>query len=270
MRELPLVFFTVLTQTAVGAWIILMVSGTIRPKGWAAPATLLGRLWPRWPLALLGTASVFVLAILISTLHLGQPLRAANTLFQVGVSPMSAEIALAGLFAPLAGISAVMMLFQAGPRWTGRMLAWLAVAIGILFLMAIPRVYRISTVVTWESDWTPAIMGLTSLVAGGALAALLGARHLGAAVSLAGIIASFCIRPAYLVWLMHADAGLASQQTSWFSAQMILLAAAVCGGLWTLWRDRRTSMVALTLLLVLVAELVGRIAFYNLWTLPMA
>ncbi|MDR3439066.1 DmsC/YnfH family molybdoenzyme membrane anchor subunit [Telmatospirillum sp.] len=270
MRELPLVFFTVLTQTAVGAWLILMISEATRPASWTTPVTVGGRQWPRWPLALLMAACVFDVAILISTSHLGQPVRAVNTLFRMGASPMSTEIALASLFCAAAGISALVMLFQIGPRWTGRTLAWLAVVAGIAFLTAIPQVYRISTVATWESNWTPAIMWLTSLVTGGALAALLGARRLGLVISLIGIVVSFCIRPAYLAWLMQANAELAPRQTTWFTAQLVLLAIAVCAGLWTLWRERRYSMVALNLVLVVVAELVGRIAFYNLWTLPMA
>ena len=76
-------------------------------------------------------------------------------------------------------------------------------------------------------------------------------------------------RPGYSVALMGAVGEVAAAQASWFTAQAVLLAAGVMGIV--VWARFRTNVAALaaTALVVIGAELVGRIAFYNLWTLPM-
>ncbi|EBV4483415.1 dimethyl sulfoxide reductase, partial [Salmonella enterica subsp. enterica serovar Typhimurium] len=103
----------------------------------------------------------------------------------------------------------------------------------------------------------------------GALAALFGVRRLGLLVSVLAILVSFCLRPGYMATLMSADSALTAAQHSWFTAQAILLAAGVVGVVVCARLKSSAAVLAMTAVVVIAAELAGRIAFYNLWTLPM-
>ena len=95
LHELPLVFFTVLAQSAVGAWLVFTF-------------VLLGEKNEK-SLTYIHKAMFVILAILglgfiASTMHLGTPIRAFNSLNRVGESMMSNEIALGIVFFVLAGL----------------------------------------------------------------------------------------------------------------------------------------------------------------------
>ncbi|EIW4672509.1 dimethyl sulfoxide reductase anchor subunit, partial [Salmonella enterica subsp. enterica serovar Infantis] len=148
-------------------------------------------------------------------------------------------------------------------------LVWLAAIVGVVFLYAVPQIYQLPTVATWRSSYTTAMMILTPLIGGGALAALFGVRRLGLLVSVLAILVSFCLRPGYMATLMSADSALTAAQHSWFTAQAILLAAGVVGVVVCARLKSSAAVLAMTAVVVIAAELAGRIAFYNLWTLPM-
>lgn len=112
-------------------------------------------------------------------------------------------------------------------------------------------------------------MLLTPLIGGGALAAALGVCRLGLIVSIVGIIVSFCLRPGYLSTILLADAPLAAAQSDWFTAQTVLLAAGTLGALVYIRARSGQTLLFASAVVVVAAELIGRIAFYNLWTLPM-
>lgn len=95
-HEWPLVLFTVLGQTVVGA---LIVSGL----GWmavkddaAARQRIVRGMFFLW--------LVMGVAFLASVMHLGSPLRAFNSLNRVGASGLSNEIAAGSLFFAVGGI----------------------------------------------------------------------------------------------------------------------------------------------------------------------
>lgn len=258
MHELPLVFFTVLTQSAVGAFILLLAGGT------------LGKIDARrMAIGLFASMCLFGLGLCMAAFHLGQPLRAMNTLFRVGASPMSNEIALSSVYCALGGLGALGLLLNRGATKLFTILAWLAAVTGVVFLLAIPRIYQLPTVATWRSSYTLVMMILTPLIGGGVVAALLGLRRIGLSVSVLAILASFCLRPGYMATLMDADGLLTAAQTSWFTAQALLLAAGVVGAVVSHRFKQGQAVLAATVLVVIAAELAGRIAFYNLWVLPM-
>lgn len=228
MHELPLVFFTVFTQSAVGAFILLLIGGAM---GLVAPR--------RKAIGLFSVMCLFGLGVIVGIFHVGQPLRALNMLLRVGHSPLC------------------------------NALVWLAAIVGVVFLYAVPQIYQLPTVATWRSSYTTAMMILTPLIGGGALAALFGVRRLGLLVSVLAILVSFCLRPGYMATLMSADSALTAAQHSWFTAQAILLAAGVVGVVVCARLKSSAAVLAMTAVVVIAAELAGRIAFYNLWTLPM-
>lgn len=258
MHELPLVFFTVLTQSAVGAFTVLLIGnamGHIEPR--------------RLTIGLFAAVCLFGLGVVMGIFHVGQPLRAMNMLFRVGSSPMSNEIALSAVFGTIAGIAALGLLLDRGARKLFIALAWVAAAVGVVFVFAIPRIYHLTTVTTWSSSWTTVVMLQTPLIGGGALAAALGVCRLGLIVSIVGIIVSFCLRPGYLSTILLADAPLAAAQSDWFTAQTVLLAAGTLGALVYIRARSGQTLLFASAVVVIAAELIGRIAFYNLWTLPM-
>lgn len=257
MHELPLVFFTVFTQSAVGAFILLLIGGT------------LGQIdRRRMAVGLFSAMCLFGAGVLLGIFHVGQPLRALNMLLRVGHSPMSNEIVLSAVFATLGGLGSLGLLLNRGATALCKALVWLAAVVGVVFIFAIPQIYQLPTVVTWRTSYTTVMMVLTPLIGGGILAGLFGLR-LGLLVSVLAILVSFCLRPGYVLTLMDADGVLTAAQSSWFTAQAVLLAAGIVGVV--AWARLKTNMAVLaaTSLVVIAAELVGRIAFYNLWTLPM-
>ncbi|HBU8852207.1 dimethyl sulfoxide reductase anchor subunit [Citrobacter sp. Cs237] len=256
MHELPLVFFTVFTQSAVGAFILLLIGGT------------LGQIDARrMAVGLFSVMCLFGVGVLLGIFHVGQPLRALNMLLRVGHSPMSNEIVLSAVFATLGGLGSLGLLLNRGATLC-KGLVWLAAIVGVVFILAIPQIYQLPTVVTWRSSYTTVMMVLTPLIGGGILAGLFGLR-LGLLISVLAILVSFCLRPGYMTTLMSADGALTAAQASWFTAQAVLLAAGIVGVV--VWSRLKTNVAVLaaTALVVIAAELVGRIAFYNLWTLPM-
>ncbi|MEX3018287.1 dimethyl sulfoxide reductase anchor subunit family protein [Kluyvera sp. STS39-E] len=257
MHELPLVFFTVFTQSAVGAFILLLIGGAL--------GLVDAR---RQAIGLFAVMCLFGLGVIIGIFHVGQPLRALNMLFRVGHSPMSNEIVLSAVFSALGGLGALGLLLN---RMVGlsKVLAWLAAAVGVAFIFAIPQIYQLPTVATWRSSYTTAMMVLTPLIGGGALAALFGARRLGLPMSVLAILVSFCLRPGYMSTLMNAEGALTTAQDSWFTAQAVLLAVGAAGAATFTRIKSNHAVLAVVALVVIAAELLGRIAFYNLWTLPM-
>ena len=257
MHELPLVFFTVFTQSAVGAFILLLIGGT------------LGQIdRQRMAVGLFSAMCLFGVWVLLGIVHVGQPLRALNMLLRVGHSPMSNEIVLSAVFATLGGLGALGLLLNRGAASLCKGLVWLAAAVGVVFIFAIPQIYQLPTVVTWRTSYTTVMMVLTPMIGGGILAGLFGLR-LGLLVSVLAILVSFCLRPGYILTLMDADGVLTAAQSSWFTAQVVLLAVGIVGVVAWVRLKTNVAVLATTSLVVIAAELVGRIAFYNLWTLPM-
>lgn len=189
-------------------------------------------------------------------------------LLRVGHSPMSNEIVLSAVFATLGGLGSLGLLLNRGATALCKALVWLAAVVGVVFILAIPQIYQLPTVVTWRTSYTTVMMVLTPLIGGGILAGLFGLR-LGLLVSVLAILASFCLRPGYMSTLMSADGALTAAQTSWFTAQAALLAVGIIGVVTWARLKSSVTVLAMTAVVVIVAELVGRIAFYNLWTLPM-
>lgn len=94
LYELPLVFFTVLAQSAVGAWLVftfvLLNEKNTKSRTYIHKVMFV-------ILALLG------IGFIASIMHLGLPIRAFNSLNRVGSSMMSNEIAAGAIFFTLAG-----------------------------------------------------------------------------------------------------------------------------------------------------------------------
>ena len=181
LHELPLVFFTVLAQTVVEAFIALTFQ-LATPKGKTeANKThyIMTALW-----------LIIAIGFIASTTHLGSPERAFNALNRVGASDLSNEIATGSLFFALGGaywalavsrylqkdrpnlplvsfISSIEDKLPTAWQPLGRVVVAIS---GLIFIGAMAKLYLIPTVPTWNSVYTPVSFFLTAVLAGSALA----------------------------------------------------------------------------------------------------
>ncbi|EMI5492764.1 dimethyl sulfoxide reductase anchor subunit [Providencia stuartii] len=258
MHELPLVFFTVLGQSAAGLFLLAYLSkkmGSIDEKQ-LKNANILAFI-------------VVVIGLGIGGLHVGQPLRFFNMLLGVGRSPMSNEAFLSGIFVGCAAATLFFTLFYKKPLL--RELANIATVVtGVAFVWSIPQVYNIASIANWNTGYTTLQMWMTMLVGGGALAIAIGARGLGIASFLIGAVVIFASRAGYQAFLSESGPALSAEQTGFWGFQVVVLVIALAGFVGMALKQRAPkATLATCAAAVLLAELAGRIAFYNLWQITM-
>lgn len=163
-KEWPLIGFTLMTQTAVGAFWALAAAEALAPA--EAPAFLDAR-------------SLFVLLViagigtLLSLFHLGKPLRAANALANLRKSWLSREI-LAELVFLAAGVALwILAELKKGAGTPRTILIIAGTGAGFALLCTMSRLYMLRTVPVWRGAHTPASFLLTAILLGPLLAAVL-------------------------------------------------------------------------------------------------
>ena len=216
--------------------------------------------------------------------HLGQPLRAVNVIFGLEhLSPLSIEIITTSLFGGAAFTYLLMVHFGLLKPLQKLVLAG-AMALGLALLWAIANVYTLDTVPTWNSGWTTFQFVMTAFVVGIPAAALLlrmQAGNLGVfqknadrALATVGFIALGLVMvgyPLYLFWLGQMDLALNPLALQDYHGGLMLarLALLYAGlGIWVIGATRgnntATGLAAVSTVMVLIAELCGRIFFYDL------
>lgn len=257
MHELPLVFFTVLGQTAVGVFALVFLSHKLglTTAQQLKQANIVGLI-------------LMLVGLVIGALHVGQPLRALNMLLGVGRSPMSNEILLSSLFVAMA-CGTVFFSSMVKNAVLAMLCNVATVIFGLAFAWSITQVYQLTTVPNWDTSYTSLQLWMTVLVGGGAFAILTGARQLGATALLVGAIVTLVNKPGYLSFLGHS-VELSSQQAVFWGGQILLLTLGIFVAAAALLKDQipRTTLAVSASALV-IGELAGRIAFYNLWQVPM-
>lgn len=258
MHELPLVFFTVFGQAAVGIFLLSLLAFSAKQIS-----------SEQLKLANIIATALLAVGSAIGGLHMGQPLRALNLLAGLGRSPMSNEIILSGVFMAFAGATALLSLIG-GKESLRKLCNVFAVVSGLLFAWSITQVYQLETVASWNTLHTSLQMWLTVVLVGGAFAVMTGAHKAGTVAIIGGVLVSLVTKPDYIGFVTQQAPELAVQQyTLWgLQAVMLVIAAAVC--LVTLMRkETMKPLIIGGAAVVLVSELLGRIAFYNLWAIPM-
>jgi len=272
-HEWPLMIFTVFGQCVAGGFIVLalaLMKGDLRPD---TQQRIINSMFGLW--VLMG------IAFIASTIHLGSPMRAFNSLNRVGASALSNEIASGSLFFAVGGIGWLLAAMKKMPSAL-RML-WLIVTmiLGVIFVWMMVRVYNsIDTVPTWHTVWTPLSFFLTLFIGGPLLGYLLlsiagvSARALRIlpAVSLLAFIVSLVtsLMQGTELATIHSSVQQASTLVPDYSALMAWRALVIVLALlfWILpqLRGKRpaVSLLALSFMLVLTGELIGRGIFYGL------
>lgn len=272
-HEWPLMIFTVFGQCVAGGFIVL------------ALALLRGRLTAeqqqRVVLSMFGLWALMGIGFIASTLHLGSPMRAFNSLNRVGASSLSNEIASGAIFFAVGGLGWLLAVVKKLPA--GLRTLWLIVTmvLGLVFVWMMARVYNsIDTVPTWYSLWTTMSFFLTLFIGGPLLGYLLlrvagvegWAMRLLPAISLLALVVSTVValmQGAELATI-HSAIQQASALVPAYGSLMawrvvLLVAALLC---WVLPQLKgyqpALPLLSLAFVLVLAGELIGRGVFYGL------
>lgn len=165
IHEWPLMFFTVIGQSVAGAF-VMMVAVLLSGK-------LSADLNRRVHYSMFGLWLLMGIGFLLSTIHMGSPLRAFNAFNRLGASSLSNEIASGALFFALGGLYWLLAVLNKMPAALGKLWLIVVMVLAAVFIVAIPRVYQIETVPTWNNSYTIINFVLTAFLGGPILAALL-------------------------------------------------------------------------------------------------
>jgi anaerobic dimethyl sulfoxide reductase subunit C (anchor subunit) len=159
--EWSLIGFTILSQMAVGVFLLLGVVhfAVSRQAGRSAADQMGAR-------ALLAIGPVLAAALLASLFHLGYPANALNAFSNIGSSWLSREIVCFALFAMVGGLFALLQWRELGPPALRRTVAWLAAGLGLALVYSMSRVYLLRTVPPWDTWLTPAAFMATTFLLG--------------------------------------------------------------------------------------------------------
>ncbi|KHT62853.1 dimethyl sulfoxide reductase [Photobacterium gaetbulicola] len=272
-HEWPLILFTVLAQTAVGAYLLL---GGVILKGNLCVGVnyrLHKAMFFLWVLMGLGFAA--------STMHLGSPLRAFNALNQVGSSWLSNEIFTGSVFFALGGGYWLLEMLDKGNETLRKLLLAAGMLVGIAFMYSMIKLYLLDTVPTWNTVYTPIAFVMTMLTSGLIFGHLLltGSQHKMATLDrILPFIGSLAVAIS-LTALVSQLIGLGDIQTSVATAselipnmaQLQVIRVGLLLGALAVWfipnlMNSRpgVAVMVLSFTLVLLSELVGRGIFYGL------
>jgi anaerobic dimethyl sulfoxide reductase subunit C (anchor subunit) len=168
-QEWALITFTVLTQMAAGAFLVLGVVHfyAVKKAGMEEADRLSDR-------ALLAIVVVMVLALVASLFHLGNPINAPRAVGNLATSWLSREIFFGVIFTVLAVTFAVTQWRKIGPFSVRNVIAWITAIIGLVLIYCESRIYMIQAEPAWNTLATPISFFTTML--------LLGSLAIGAAL----------------------------------------------------------------------------------------
>lgn len=281
--ELPLVFFTVLGQAAIGILLLVSLLEMIVPA--TDQGTLKG-------LRLAGIAVFPLLAVALaaSLFHLGTPMGAVRALRNVGSAWLSREI---WVFAGLALLS----LAYSGLWWKGgsaslrRGLGWLGAALGLVGVWVTAMVYALPARPAWTAGGNTVTFLATALLLG-SLVVVSMVQAMGKEEQAAGTV-SLVAGLVSLIALVMIATSLASLAIRGNADPQVALSAQATFGTWLFWGRMVLGMVvpavaagsvlfraktvpavmSLGLIGALAGELMGRAVFYasamgpNVWGL---
>ncbi|HIB0761657.1 TPA: dimethyl sulfoxide reductase anchor subunit family protein [Klebsiella pneumoniae] len=272
-HEWPLMVFTVFGQCVVGGFIVLALALMTGKLSREQEQRVVGSMFGLWVLMGIG--------FIASTMHLGSPLRAFNSLNRVGASSLSNEIASGAIFFAVGGIGWLLAVCKKLPA--GLRSLWLVVTmvLGVIFVWMMVRVYNtIDTVPTWYTVWTPLSFFLTLFIGGPLLGYLLlrVAGVDGWALRLLPVVSLLALLVSIMVVVMQgselATIRSSVQQASalvpdyglFIAWRVVLLTLALACWCVPQIRGRKpaVSLLGLAFVLILAGEMIGRGVFYGL------
>lgn len=261
MKELPLVFFTVLAQASAGAFILMQLCALMK-KIDQKQAT---------KVAMVSFVMVVIAGVSALT-HLGQPLRAINAMFGMGRSPMSNEIVTCGLFGGLVFLYVVGNVKETLPEATVKIIGYLAAFAGVALIALIPSVYQLETVPAWNTGFTTLQMVLTAVICGGAIMTAVNAGGKAWLLTVLATVLLFALTPGYFSFLSQANVEFHQQDIVFWGAKYAFLAVGVLilvAAAFMTRGSQNARLAAFASVLIVVGEIAGRIGFYDLWAIGM-
>lgn len=154
MHDLPLVIFTILSQLVVGGFITLW--WLERKKKTISRKSGL----------IISIAIVIIggISVLISLLHLGQPLSAYRAILNFAVSWLSREITFYGIFVGLSMVYAWFWFKEDADK--RNIIGWISSIIGMIAIFSSAKIYMIPSVPAWNGVSTMFTFFLTSVLLG--------------------------------------------------------------------------------------------------------
>ncbi|WP_407313201.1 dimethyl sulfoxide reductase anchor subunit family protein [Desulfosporosinus sp. SB140] len=280
--EWPLIIFTILTQMAVGTYIVLVILRSLLSKK-IDPQTAV----KLTNFGLLAVGPIMAISLLISLFHLGSPAIAFYSIANLGSSWLSREIFFSGVFFFLW----IITYYFNSKNKSGNALNWITAIIGLLAIFSMSSIYSSSIMPAWmAADTFISFFGTTFVLGMIASAATIGFSAKGeklqeatvsllqriSLLTLAVIVLQLIFLPQYLSGLSGGgQAGQTSAQllSATYSFPMILhwLLTVVGAALVTYVLYKKgpeklmtlpASTIYLAFIIVLVGEFVGRYLFY--------
>lgn len=137
MEHFALIVFSICVQAAIGIMVFVALAKLLKHEG-------------VYKTALLSAAGLAIVSLLASLLHLGRPLSAINSLIQFGSSWISREIWFTGIFAVLAIVIALLILFKPAAKKAVNVLIPIAAIIGLIDVFATASIYYSTSVPAWQ------------------------------------------------------------------------------------------------------------------------
>lgn len=259
MGEWALVIFSVCLQAAVGLFLWSVIVKTRKPD-FGSPAPAL------WATVLTGVA------MLASLGHLGVPLKAINSISQIGSSWLSREIILAGTFFVIALVSYI--LEKTNPTMT-KGFYWLGSLVGLVGIFSMSKIYMNTIIPAWETWYTMVDFFATTLILGGILFLVLAKaeKDLVSGVSIALLTFTLiyaALTPVYLASLGAGGTAAAASASLMAGELQILLLVKwflILGGVLLAIiplkkEDKLQGYITASFIILSVGMLVGRYLFY--------
>lgn len=272
-HEYSLIFFTVLAQTAVGAYLLVsaraLVMGFDEEKinSYKVPMFVL------W--VIMGVGFLFSLT------HLGSPLRAFNSFNQLGSAWLSNEVFFGAAFFAVGGLQWLLSVLKKGGAGVQKIMMIVAMVLGCTFMYAMVNVYMINTVPTWFNIYTPLSFVMTMAVAGLLLSQLVivsakdsrfsvDRNIVMLAVIAVALSLVVTVGKINLVGDIQSSIVKASELVDGLGSYVGIQVALLLAGLliWVLPMVNKSSVnpinLTVALVLIVASELVGRGLFYSL------
>lgn len=278
IKEWPLVLFTFLVQSSVGVFIFAF-GPAVMERSWEN--RWLFRAADRWGLALLGLVG---LSVLVSLFHRGQSLSVYLPVRETQPGWLNREIASLGVFFLLLVALEFLLIMRA----SGLGMALLVVLTGLSGLTVIyvmSRLHCLAGVRLWKSSRTAFFFFMTAFLVGSLALPLfqrigspalmlpwLGVLYWRAAVLLTGLAFIGLLLFDQVSGIFPLPEAGASRSSAWrvvFVLRLVMLLATLVFLLISHAGERiqnpaDMAFPALGLILVIIEELLGRVAFYNL------
>ncbi len=211
MGEWSLIIFTIALQAAVGLFLWTAITSLKYERTFGKTVSL--------------TAFVLTaVAVLGSLTHLGIPLRALNSLLNLGSSWLSKEILLTAAFF---GVALITLLLEIYNPKMAKPFYWVGAVVGLIGIFSMSMIYVSSIIPAWTNWYTVADFILTSIILGGGLflviASLAKSQVKGAAIGILSLILlQAVITPSYIAFLgVNSEATNASLRLMLGDLQLI-------------------------------------------------